>query len=285
MEVKNAGLFDEVAEPTRATILQTLASSHGESPRDPALSFSELCERVGHEDSGNFSYHLDRLRGRFVEENEEGYVLTMDGLRVVGALVATSSAGGDGQESKAIGEQCPICGEELVAGYEERFFRVSCSSDHYFPSTLLPPGAAEDRSIEELIELGTTTTHHDVALLRQEACPHCYATVEFVVAEQSVPDSPVAYRYQAACERCGMAYGGPVAMAVLGDAAVVGYFADRGVDVTVEPYWRFDLWSGDIVRVESEDPLRLRIAIAHDAGRIDVTVDDSATVLVADPVE
>jgi DNA-binding transcriptional ArsR family regulator len=277
-------LFEEVGEPTRASILRTLARSHGETPRNPGLSFSELCERVGHGDSGNFSYHLDRLRGRFVEETDGGYVLTLAGLRVVGALVAAGPAVEDvDEESEPVGDACPICGGELVAGYEERFFRVSCSSDHYFPSTLLPPASAEGRSTEALIELATKTTRNDVELLRQEACPHCYGTVEFSILEEPVPDSPVSYRYRSACARCGMAYGGPVAIAVLGDPDVVAYFAGREVDATTEPYWRFDVWSDDAVTVESEDPLRLNVAVIHDVGRIDVTVDDDGAVLSADP--
>lgn len=62
-------------------ILQTLAEA------DDPVSFSELRDRVGVSDSGQFNYHLGKLDGHFVEAAEKGYQLRQPGRWVVGALL------------------------------------------------------------------------------------------------------------------------------------------------------------------------------------------------------
>ena len=50
------------------------------------IAFSALCDRTGIEDTGQFNYHLTRLRGPFVAKGPEGYSLTPAG-RAVGQLL------------------------------------------------------------------------------------------------------------------------------------------------------------------------------------------------------
>jgi hypothetical protein len=40
-----------------------------------AVSFSELRDRVGTRDSGQFNYHLDQLTGHFIRATDSGYEL------------------------------------------------------------------------------------------------------------------------------------------------------------------------------------------------------------------
>lgn len=73
--------FRLLSDETRVRILVALA----ESP-DAPQGFSELRSRVGMTDSGQFNYHLDRLRERLVTKTHDGYVLTDTGQAVAGLL-------------------------------------------------------------------------------------------------------------------------------------------------------------------------------------------------------
>lgn len=94
------------------------------------LSFSELRDAVGVEDSGRFNYHLEKLVGRFVNRTPKGYILTVAGHRLAGSLVA-----GRYEVSSMIGVErvdryCPDCGEQLVAMYAAGSLLLLCENDH-----------------------------------------------------------------------------------------------------------------------------------------------------------
>ncbi len=71
--------------------MQVLATRRGADGGRHALTFSELGERVGVRDVGQFDYHLQRLRGNLVEETPDGYELTELGLVVGSTVVETPS--------------------------------------------------------------------------------------------------------------------------------------------------------------------------------------------------
>ncbi len=78
---QTADAFEILGNETRLAILFALweamdPGSPLSEPSDPAVSFSDLKERVGIRDSGQFNYHLDKLVGPFVDQSEEGYTLT-----------------------------------------------------------------------------------------------------------------------------------------------------------------------------------------------------------------
>lgn len=51
--------------------------------RGTALPYSELFAAVDIRDSGNFSYHLEKLTGPFVRQTDNGYELKQTGINVV----------------------------------------------------------------------------------------------------------------------------------------------------------------------------------------------------------
>jgi DNA-binding transcriptional ArsR family regulator len=88
----------------RIRILRALAAA------DEPLSFSELRQRVGIDDTGRFNYHLNELCGRFVRDGKAGYELGYTGERVV--LAATDldpEAATTAEDSN--GGNCPVCGD------------------------------------------------------------------------------------------------------------------------------------------------------------------------------
>lgn len=93
---------------------------------DEPLSFTELRERVGLRDSGQFNYHLTRLCSYFVRDTGDGYELGHAGTRLVAtagvaeastgngdssATTGTSSPTADGAEDGLV-DVCPVCGED-----------------------------------------------------------------------------------------------------------------------------------------------------------------------------
>ena len=86
-----SGVFELLSNETRLGIVRELALVNADETAESSLSFSELRTRVGTRDSGQFNYHLGRLRGSLVEKTGAGYELTELGL-VVGATVLDAAA-------------------------------------------------------------------------------------------------------------------------------------------------------------------------------------------------
>jgi hypothetical protein len=69
-----AAVFEALASETRIEILEALGDPPGET-----MSFAELYEAISIDDSGNFSYHLNKLLGTFVRKEGEEYLLSHAG--------------------------------------------------------------------------------------------------------------------------------------------------------------------------------------------------------------
>ncbi len=85
-----AAVFDLLSDETRLAIVRALAESRCDDPGRPALTFSELRERVGARDAGRFNYHLGKLRGVLVEKTDAGYRLTPRGVTAGTLLLDTT---------------------------------------------------------------------------------------------------------------------------------------------------------------------------------------------------
>lgn len=94
------------------------------------LSFSELRDAVGVDDSGRFNYHLDKLVDRFVYRTPKGYMLTVAGHRLAGSLVAGRYEASSMVGVERVDRHCPDCGERLVAMYAAGSLVLLCENDH-----------------------------------------------------------------------------------------------------------------------------------------------------------
>jgi DNA-binding transcriptional ArsR family regulator len=72
--------FALLSNETRVDVLRALADT------EEALRFAQLRRRVGLRDGGVFTYHLEKLRGTFVEKRGDRYRLTTEGERVATLL-------------------------------------------------------------------------------------------------------------------------------------------------------------------------------------------------------
>jgi hypothetical protein len=137
-----AAAFDAVSDEVRLGVIKAFVEerSRRREALDPEdrdditddvvlLSFSELWDAVGIEDSGRFNYHLDKLVGRFVHRTPKGYMLTVAGHRLAGSIVAgrydTTAAA-----PERVDRYCPACGSQLTAMYTGGALSLLCENDH-----------------------------------------------------------------------------------------------------------------------------------------------------------
>jgi len=267
--------FELVTEGTRAAILGALAAHQAENPRDPTLGFSALRERAAVDDSGNFNYHLGKLRPAYVRQTDDGYALTFAGMSLTGIL----RAGAEAETTRgpvALNGRCGICDTELTVEYDRRVLSVTCENDHKYPRDELPPNAVTGRTLGEAVSIQTCRTKHFLDLVRRGVCPACFGDVE---REHEVLDAPRAsHVLVATCTGCGRVSRSPVGMYLLGEPAVVAFYHDHGVDVTETPLWALDLPIAEPT-VRSEDPLRLSLSVERDGERLTLVVDEYTNLL------
>jgi len=248
--------FGALGSEIRISILRILGEA------DEPLPFSEIRSRVDVRDSGQFNYHLDQIRGRYVEKTEDGYILTRAGLRVTGAIVSSAYSEGTVIGPETASTDCPLCGADQTVIYENSALRVHCSEsdDHRWLSPL-PPGATAGRDLDELIELGTSVNRHHGELARSGTCPQCFGQMdremrsdEEVVRRFGDHD----YVFQATCQQCSLPIGGAVGTLVTLHPAVVSTYHEHGIDVREKTILPHEFVPPTVV---SEDPLRLRVDV------------------------
>ncbi len=105
-DIEPEEVFEILGNEIRMGILKALWEAYDPLSSANGLSFSALYDAVSVSDSGQFNYHLDRLRGRYVERTDGGYELLPVGLKLVQSVIA-----GAGQESRfdsaPVATDCP----------------------------------------------------------------------------------------------------------------------------------------------------------------------------------
>ena len=117
--------FKLLSDEVRLAILLALWEAYDPHAEKNTVSFSELFDRVGERDSGNFTYHLDKLIGHFVEETVDGYRLRNSGLKIVRAVIAGSGLEERRLPPTEIPRACYHCGAQVELSYEdERLYQI-----------------------------------------------------------------------------------------------------------------------------------------------------------------
>lgn len=271
--------FSAIGNDIRINILRVLGDA-GE-----AMSFSEIRSRVDIRDSGQFNYHLNELRDRYIEQTDDGYILTRAGLRVTSAIEASAYGSGEVIGPETAATECPICGADRTVIYEDSAIRLRCSanSNHRWLSPL-PPGATEDRDLNELVELGTKVNRNYVDLAASGTCPECFGRMERWMRDDEEATKNLGgheYVFQAMCEDCGFPFGGGVGCLVNRHPAVVSAYHEHGINIREQTTLPHEFDSPTVV---SEDPLRLRVDIESpreddDHVLVSLTIDDNANIV------
>lgn len=287
-----AAAFQLLGDDTRVAIVSALTESRREAPEDPTLSFSELRHQVGAPDSGRFNYHLDKLKGQFVEQTGEGYTLTYAGEQMAAAIVSGAYSTGVRFEPLDLGHGCPFCDTPVTGEFEDGYVFVACENDHQLFSNGIPPGAAESRSMETVLSMAVRKFFGALLLAIDEVCPSCYGTMSTEIRDLDMGDiwddetlstslaGETLWQYAATCEACGEQFNTPAGGVVLMHPAVVSFFWDYGLDLTTEYPWLFE-FIGDpgTSTLVSEDPFRLRVEVELDGDHCRLTIDGDGQVV------
>ncbi|WP_327050919.1 winged helix-turn-helix domain-containing protein [Halomicrococcus gelatinilyticus] len=263
----------------RAEILLALAERMQEHPRDATLRFSELRDRVGHDDPGNFNYHLKRLSGAFVEKTDAGYRLSDVGHHFVAVLLSGRFDPDRRREFPDTETSCPVCGAPSTVTYEDGSLRTVCEDDHTMVLNV-GPELLDSHSVIEALDVAMRRSLWEARSTMDGVCPYCDGQTSGTVTRY--PGEPVPILYEWTCDRCGVFLQNSAGGCVLFHPAVVGFCYQHGVDV-FQRTWEVLVENVETAAVCSADPLRVQVAVSLEGERLELTLDDSATVVdVAD---
>ena len=267
--------FELLSNETRLSALRALFDA--EEP----LSFSALNDAVGTADSGQFNYHLDRLRGVFIRQTDAGYELTAEGLDVVGSLLAGPLTKTVEADPVPVDADCPYCDGSLAGIFDDDRVRVACRDcDRNVISLAVPPGTFEHYPRDTWPHVAEQWTRQEFERADRGFCPVCRGPIERRVELQpeelyDVFDAGISYT----CTRCDEVQHANVAACLLWHPAVVSFYHDRGIDLKRTPIWEFGWAVKPTEEVRSTDPLRVAVTIEHDDDRLVLVLDADATVV------
>lgn len=296
--------FAVLGNETRMDILQTLAEAE-----DP-LPFSELRERVGVSDSGQFNYHLDRLVGHFLEDTEDGYRLRRAGERIIEAVVSGAVTETPVIESTEVDWPCSQCGAPTEVSYQQERVAASCtecpglyagsSETHAVPDELLehgylgeaslPPAAIEGRNASEVFRTAISWDFLERIARSKGICPRCSAAIEMTLTVCESHDhgdgicdtcgSRYAVKYECACPNCPHTGEGLLPTALHGNTEVLDFITSHGFDpvTPTEDQWMTmsDSWVEEVL---CWDPIEVRITYTLEGHVLSLTVDEGLDVI------
>jgi hypothetical protein len=240
-------------------------------------SYAELMDAVGVRDSGKFNYHLDKLRGVYVREVEDGYVPTAAVTALYRAVLAHRPTGGatdrTPSEPTPVDSECPQCGAGAVLRYERGFVTVACSACEEWPGFTypFPKNGFAGRSADAVARATARRARHHVGLAREGQCPFCTGTT---TVDPRLEDDIV----EITCDTCTFLVGVDPLSPLLRDGRVAAALSDVGVDLE-RPDWELPT---PTTRVTSREPARIELAVAGDTGTARIVVDGSLAVRSVD---
>lgn len=295
--------FGVLGNETRMNILRVLGEA------DEPLPFSELHDAIDVRDSGQFNYHLDKLRGHFVEKTDDGYELRQAGYRIIEAVLSGAITETPEVEPTNIGQSCPHCGASLEVTYRDEGVHLFCtdcpgtydrggSTDEtatqpksgYIGTVLLPPAGIRDRTPPEITSAAMTWSNLEVAAATSGICPRCSAPFE-----ESVNVCDTHNRSGGLCENCGRRYAaiidnqcsnctfgyqGTTELVLLDDKTFLQYLLDHDVNpISPSPERYLEREMGFDEAILSTDPFRARVSFTLDEETLEVTVDEDLNVV------
>lgn len=286
--VDPAEAFAALSDPLRVDILRELATAHRESAAEP-VGFADLRKRVGVRDSGRFRYHLNELRDNFVRKDEGGYRLTLTGVETVAAILAGTYTHGGSLGPEPIDSECSACANPAVAVYRDGRCAVTCENDHSLFAWSLPPAAAADATLPEVVSLAELYARQAIERALAGVCPKCSAPVDPRIAvedgpgfgdtETAEPAGPLP-GLRVACDTCGGRLVGPVGFCLFVDPAVAAFYRRHGRPLDDAHVWEPAFVADDAVEVVRRDPPRVSVDVSLDGETLAVSVDESGQVSV-----
>lgn len=293
--------FTLLGNETRIEILQALWEAYDPYADDNGIPFSDLYERVGIEDSGNFNYHLGQLVDHFVSETDDGYVLAGPGFRIVRATIAGTATGNPTLPPTPVDVSCPRCDGPVEFSHEDGITWAQCTECEGFWSQrsgeivgfALPPNGLRNRTPDEILDASIVYSLHRAETLSDGVCPDCGGTVDASLtvcedhdASDGICDSCGTHFLGLiiyVCDSCKNAFRTPSWDPLQGHPTVVAFYHDHGIDHVHTDSWNAMLrgfeWREQLLSV---DPPRLRITVPLEGDELHATIDETGTVVEID---
>lgn len=227
-----ADAFRRLGDPTRVAILAALAVA--ERRDDPELTFAELRQQAGVDDSGRFNYHLNELQPHFVQSTEEGYRIRYAGREAYGLIKAGAAPEEIVERHGQVDQPCPVCGGALECRYEGDRLVLDCENHETIANIPIPPTTARDRPLQELVKVAEAAAEQDLLMADYGICDACWGpvtgSIETPPQDLEIPDALLAIRY--VCEHCDQHLTVPVSLIISSHPAVAGFLYDHGIDLS-----------------------------------------------------
>lgn len=266
--------FALLSDETRVAILHAVWDAT-ETP----IAFSAIREEVGGPDSGHFNYHIDQLRGHYLDRTDGGYDLTQAGREVVRAVLAGTLTEQPEVEPASIDAECTDCGQGLVARYDE-YGHVECPDCGVTVMwNEFPPAGLEGRDAAELARALDRWTQRRFHLAMDGVCPSCAAPVETTRAGPPELDGEdIASLHR--CSNCRYEARVPLFGHVLEHPALISFLYDRGIDITTQPFWRLREIARNFEQtVLTEEPWRVALEVRAEGESLVLRLDERFDVI------
>lgn len=298
--------FKLLGNETRLAILLVMWDAYEPFGDDDVLSFSELLDRVDYDTSGNFSYHLQKLEGHYVESTADGYRLKQSGHRLVRTVIAGTGIADITFEPTEIDVECTICGTPLAITYEDEHLYTICegcggkfqTDDERPPGTIMgfafDPAGLSRSTPEEVFAASIFRAMEKFTMQMGGLCPDCSGPVEasMHVCDDHNPDEICAncgrrdeIQARWVCSVCKNAGHGPAGANLVLHPRVRTFYADHGLDIGY-PSTDFETivrtlkaMSNHRQELVSKDPVRVRVEVHYEGDELSVIIDESMNIV------
>ena len=295
--------FAILGNETRLSILLALWDAYEPFAEDNVVPFSELRERVGMRDSGQFNYHLDKLTGHFIRKTDDGYELRRAGHQLVGTVIGGAGIEEPTLEPTETDGKCNRCGAPTAVTYSDGRLYLVCTDceGNWNESDTLPSGALvggdfdragiTDRPPERMWTAMMAGMRHAAQSGIEGVCEVCSGQMvtSLDICTEHASDGPCtdcgrewALAARSRCQVCKNTHAGPPYWYVAWHPEVVAFYNERGTPIQYELGDHLDI-GGLVGEYEQElvadDPPRVRVTYQYDGDRLTLLVDEEMTVL------
>lgn len=305
--------FGMLGNETRVQILRALGAA------DAPLSFTELRDRVGIQQGGQFNYHLEKVVGHFVRKTDVGYVLRQPGRRVVQAVLSGAVTDDPELDYTRIDDECWWCGGQLVVSYHQErldLFCTECAGTYgdsgirrptqmaatvptvpddlgYLGALFLPSAGIEDRTPEEAYRVGMVREMLEYLAISNDACPRCSGPIDTPVQVCDRHDATdglcpacgnrKAVHLHVRCQNCIYRNQGTFVYTLYGTEELLGFLTTSGAfPLTPDSEIHpFRVAGTYDEEVISTDPFEARFTFTAGAETLTLTVGDDLSVVDA----
>lgn len=277
--------FSLLGSEVRLRIVRALGDAWSPEDREP-LSFSALRRAVDVRDSGRFDYHLRQLLGAYVEQTDDGYLLTYPGVKVYQSIKAGTFNERVTIEPFELDVTCFDCEGPLVARYQDLLFKIECGDcDRRYYNYYLPPGSITDATRDGVLAVLDRALRRDVASAAAGLCPACDGEMAATVGPDAgyiFGESGRSFEAHVAfdCHLCGAHTEATVGEALIDHPALVSFFYQRGTDLSDRYLWTLPfVHESARTELRSADPVRVGVTAACDGDELTMVVDGSLDVV------